>query len=402
MFRKVKLSAITLFVLCFVMNSNGLAQNSNQLGLAVLDLAAEYGIDEAMSGPVTQRLRQEIQNSGVFNVIDRYEMSDKLAAVGIDPKSCNTPEKVAEAGRAVGVERVLVGSFTKIGAMISVSVKVINSLNGKVLDTKTVDCSCPIEEVITTTLPQIAAHISGKPVSTPLKATVAPKTQQPVQTSTITSTPATTTPQQQSQSTRKSNKGEFLTNTEHFGVQIGIDRSNLAVNSGAENFKPITGLALGFALEFNAQNTFSIRPEIWVHLRGSKIDTGDEDSDFRITYYSIPILAKFNFNKSGNTFPSLYIGPEFSAVQLMKTGDFSSSDEDDREALKKLFSWTDFGITLGGTLHVNNLYFDIRYYEGIKDILKKVDEDDLGGFTQDEDAYRKNQTFTFTVGYHFL
>jgi len=389
-----------LFIIVLIFSSTtSYSQNSNQLALLVLDLSVEYGIDEALSVPVTQRFRQELQNTGAFRVIDRNEMIQKLSSVGINPANCRTAEKAAEAGKSYGTERVITGSFSKIGNMITISVKMINSLTGQVVSSHSMDCNCPIEEVITTTLSQLAAKVAGQTPpavvasSEPATAPTQPETYTPPQ-STYTSAPV-----QKSQTPQRQSQGNFRDAKEHFGVQLGIDFSNIIVDNGQEYFKSRSGLALGFGLEFNANKTISFRPEIWVHSRGCKVEIADETTDWKITYYSLPFLVKFNIGTSRTIYPSFYIGPEFSYVVLMELGDLKTSDEDDKDSLKDLFHFTDVGLTLGATMHINKFYVDLRYYEGIKNILKEIE--DTPNTTQQDDASRKNRTISFTVGYHF-
>jgi|GEM_PF-2907734 len=387
-----------LFLLTILLFSSNLiyAQGSHQLGLAVIDLSVEYGIDAALSVPISQRLRQELQTTGVYNVLDRNVMLEKLNGTGLDPASINTPEKAAEAGRNAGVERVLLGSFSKIGNMITVSVQVVNSLSGQVVDTKTIDCNCPIEDVMTTTLTQLAGQLAGKPVAAPQPlATTTQPTQVVAEPEPVaTPQPTYTAPKKQLNTGTTRNSGSY------FGVQLGIDSSNLAVNEGQEYFKPRTGLALGFAAEFNADQQVSIRAEIWTHSRGTSIEPdSSETTDWKITYYSMPLLVKFNFSDKPTYF-SVYGGIELGYVVLMELGDLKSSDPDDDEALRDFFEFTDFGLTFGATMHVDHLYFDLRYYHGLKNILKDID--DLQGAVQEDDAFRKNRTVSITVGYHFF
>ena len=136
-------------------------QMAKRFNIAVLDLELDKNIPEEYQITLSNRLRQELINTGRFAVIERGRMQDILAEQGLQLSGCTSDECVIEAGRLLGVEQMVAGSVGRVGRTYSVILRRIDVQSGQILDAQGVDCPCEIEEVMTSSLKQAATLIAG-------------------------------------------------------------------------------------------------------------------------------------------------------------------------------------------------------------------------------------------------
>ena len=132
----------------------------NQITIAVLELDAS-GFSKVEAKVFTERLRTEIFKTGKYTVLERDKMNDILTEQGFQLSGCVSNECVVEAGRLIGVEYMVVGSMARIGALITVNIRMIDVETAKVLAVATEDCECRIEEFLMSGLNRVAVKFSG-------------------------------------------------------------------------------------------------------------------------------------------------------------------------------------------------------------------------------------------------
>lgn len=111
------------------------------------------------------------------------------------------------------------------------------------------------------------------------------------------------------------------------GLKGGVNISNFT----AVPFNNVSKSALvsfhgGGFINFLLGDNFSIQPEALFSTQGSKLDDGTNKLSYKVSYLSIPVMAKFEFN--GGFF--LEAGPQFSFklsedVPNSSVGDFAKS-----------------------------------------------------------------------------
>jgi len=152
--------SILNFFVCLLFTANVMAQSSGKVNIAVMNLEAP-DVSSSAQLALSDRLRVELFNTGRFSVMERNQMQDILKEQGFQQTGCTTNECVVEAGRLLGVDRMIAGSVGKVGTIYTVSLRMIDIETGRIMLTKTEDCNCPIEEVLTTSLKNIALKIAG-------------------------------------------------------------------------------------------------------------------------------------------------------------------------------------------------------------------------------------------------
>lgn len=89
------------------------------------------------------------------------------------------------------------------------------------------------------------------------------------------------------------------------GVKAGVNFSNF-VNSNFDH-STLVGFHAGGILAFLLGNNFAIQPEVLFSTQGARVNTGTSTEDYKISYLTVPVMAKYRFN--GGFY--LEAGPQF-------------------------------------------------------------------------------------------
>ncbi len=135
----------------------------NKVNIAVLELKGE-GISSSEARIITSRLRTDLFNTNKFTVVEREVMNDILQEQGFQMSACTSNECVVEVGKLLGVRLMVAGDIGKIGNLFTISIRMIDVQNGKILKTATEDCECKIETVLIESVKNVAEILSGQKV----------------------------------------------------------------------------------------------------------------------------------------------------------------------------------------------------------------------------------------------
>ena len=81
---------------------------------AVLDFEGS-GINTQEAQVLTERLGSELVNTGALIMVERNQMSEIMEEQGFQQSGCTSAECAAEIGALLGVQKMITGSFGKIG-----------------------------------------------------------------------------------------------------------------------------------------------------------------------------------------------------------------------------------------------------------------------------------------------
>jgi hypothetical protein len=95
------------------------------------------------------------------------------------------------------------------------------------------------------------------------------------------------------------------------GPKAGVNISNYT-GSDVES-EALVGFHLGGILNFGIGEVFSIQPEVLFSTQGAKIDNGNQKTEFKTSYVSVPVMLKFR-SRGGFYF-------EFGPQASFKTGE---------------------------------------------------------------------------------
>lgn len=164
-----------------------------------------------------------------------------------------------------------------------------------------------------------------------------------------------------------------------FGIKAGLNYANqtgtdLTINS--ENYKTtdaITSYHAGLIAEIKLTDGFSVQPELLYSTQGASYKNTTTEFKNELGYLSIPVLAKFHFNKT----VSLDLGPQASFL-LSERNDFDIKNSETFE----------FGLAGGLGINITkNLFIQGRYVVGLTEASK--------------DAQAKNSVLQISAGISF-
>lgn len=164
-----------------------------------------------------------------------------------------------------------------------------------------------------------------------------------------------------------------------FGIKAGLNYANqtgtdITINS--ENYNTtdaITSYHAGLIAEIKLTDGFSVQPELLYSTQGASYKNATTEFKNKLGYLSIPVLAKFHFNKT----VSLDLGPQASFL-LSEKNDFDIKNSETFE----------FGLAGGLGINITkNLFIQGRYVVGLTEVSK--------------DAQAKNSVVQISAGISF-
>ncbi len=121
-----------------------------KINIAVNDLSAK-NIQQSDAEIISERLRSELHNTGVFKVMERNDMSSILKEQGFQRTgACDEASCLVEVGQLLGVDRMVAGSIGKISSMHTISLRMINVTTGEIMFTVNEDYQGDLSGVLTT------------------------------------------------------------------------------------------------------------------------------------------------------------------------------------------------------------------------------------------------------------
>ena len=149
-----------------------------------------------------------------------------------------------------------------------------------------------------------------------------------------------------------------------FGIKGGLNYANqsgsgITINTDNYNKEAITSYHAGLIAEIKVTNGFSVQPELLYSTQGATYKNAFEEFKNELGYISIPVLAKFNFNKT----VSLDLGPQASfLLSERKNVNFKDSES------------FEFGVAGGLTLSVTkNIFLQARYVLGLTEASRDAE-----------------------------
>ncbi|MBE9511528.1 MAG: PorT family protein [Bacteroidetes bacterium] len=166
------------------------------------------------------------------------------------------------------------------------------------------------------------------------------------------------------------------------GVKFGFNSSKFTgTDIPGKGIASIPGLTLGYFINYEVSNRFSLQSELLFTTKGCRINTvGDIYLHNIFTYIEIPILAKWTFITEKKWRPYLHGGP-FLDFKLLVFNE---------EGFPEDFRKIDLGLILGAGIRFNKISFGVNYNRGFLNFDQSEKNIDL-----------KNQTISVVVGFSF-
>jgi len=100
-----------------------------KMQIAVLDLQPK-GSSTIIAGAVTDMIRSDMVDAGVFSVVERNQMDQILREQGFQASGCNDQACAVQMGKLLSAKKILVGEVTQVGKNILITVRIVDVENG--------------------------------------------------------------------------------------------------------------------------------------------------------------------------------------------------------------------------------------------------------------------------------
>ena len=122
-FRKTAFLAATM-----LLSTGAFAQGKPTI--AVLNIATKGLVQDAQAMGYLVRL--ELEKTGVYSVMDRYEVADVVAKAPFSVDSCFSKTCLVDIGRHLGVAKMMSGSAERFGEKIVITLRLIDVASGTI------------------------------------------------------------------------------------------------------------------------------------------------------------------------------------------------------------------------------------------------------------------------------
>ena len=118
-----------LFYFVFILSAVFAQSNQAKPTAAVLDFEGS-GITNQEAQVLTERLGSELVQTDVMIMVERNQMSEIMDEQGLQQSGCTTAECAAEIGALLGVQKMITGSFGKIGNTYTIEARMFSVETG--------------------------------------------------------------------------------------------------------------------------------------------------------------------------------------------------------------------------------------------------------------------------------
>jgi TolB-like protein len=121
---------------------------SAQETIAVIEFEG-LGISQTEAKALTNRLRDELVNTGKYTVIERGKMEEILKEQAFQQIGCTSDECAVEVGKLLSVEGIIIGSISNVGSVYSVSARIVSVESGEITKSAIYDYQGSIDDLLT-------------------------------------------------------------------------------------------------------------------------------------------------------------------------------------------------------------------------------------------------------------
>ena len=151
-----------ILILLFFIYINGFSDSAKP-AVAVIDFQAKEGVTKELSSTLTDYFRSKLFQLEKYLLVTRNDMSLILKEQNFQLSGCTSEECVVQAGKILGVEKIITGSLGMVGDLYVVNIKMIRVSSGIVEIVDSVQVKG--QEMILKALDLLAREMSGEDVS---------------------------------------------------------------------------------------------------------------------------------------------------------------------------------------------------------------------------------------------
>ncbi|MBI4976951.1 MAG: hypothetical protein HZC28_05680 [Spirochaetes bacterium] len=177
-------SRLIAFLMTLLLAAVSFAQDQ-KMRIAIMELTPSSGVSADVGSSVSELMRTEMFNTGLFRVVEREQMDKIMKEQALQSTGCTDTECAVQVGKLLAVDRMLVGKISKLGTKFIINARIINVERGEMefAEKATVESENDLDRAVSQFAQAIAARIrstkSGGPAFVQPKATVKPSDARP-------------------------------------------------------------------------------------------------------------------------------------------------------------------------------------------------------------------------------
>jgi TolB-like protein len=107
----------------------GVPARADKMRVAVVDFHAR-GIPVSVAQNVSELVRNEMINTGLYTVIERSQMGEILKEQGIQQTGCTDLSCAVEIGKVLSANKIMLGTVMKMGSSIIITGRIVDVQSG--------------------------------------------------------------------------------------------------------------------------------------------------------------------------------------------------------------------------------------------------------------------------------
>lgn len=315
-------------------------QAQSKTSIAVLPLSSN-GISPSEALVLTDELLSVLVQSDVYTVVERGNMESILKEQGFQMSGCTSSECAVEAGKLLGVQKMIAGSVGKLGTIYNINLRLFDVETGEIEQNISQKHEGSVEELLDVTA-QLGRQLSNyNPESSNNKMTSSPDRSSPFPENRI-------------------------------GLWAGANFPKTSTLSNVNG-----GFTAGLLYKTKIAGRLYIQPE--VSYAGSEIEVYEPDDILKLDYLQIAALFAYELNSSNmkNFFFNLSAGPALNLI-LSAENDYEGYVADVKSEVNGNGFLAIVGVGIGFKISQVIITLDGRYENSFDTILKDDQDSEVG------------------------
>jgi hypothetical protein len=337
----MSVNKIIIFVILLSISiASALLASQDNISIAVLPLQGN-GISPAETLVLTDELSSVIVHSGNYIVVERSNMESILEEQGFQLSGCASTECAVEAGKLLGVNKMVTGSVGKLGEIYNINLRMFDVGTGQIEKTVGQKHEGSIEELLDV-INKLGYELSGKSALS-------------LQNNKTSANDSENNGKMQPTSYQSKNK---------IGLWLGINFPRTSTLSEVG-----TGYRAGLYYKANLSSQFYIQPEL--SYATSTIEYYEPDDILKFEYLNVTLLLSYEIISTNidDFILILEAGPALNSILSAKEEYEGYTSDIKSEVNDNSFSIV-LGIGLGIRLGKIMTTLGIRYERGLSTIFK--------------------------------
>ncbi len=252
--------------------------------IAVLALQGN-GISPSEANVLTDELRSVLVQTGKYDVLERNNMESILNEQGFQMSGCTSAECAVEAGKLLGVQKMVGGSVGKLGTLYNISIRIFDVQTGRIEKTETRRHEGSIEQLLDL-IKQIGYALAETSIEISDQIEFENK-----------------------QAQKEKMPEQTMQKKSGFSIKAGISSATTTRHSADK-----IGFVIGGAFRYNVFNDMGLQTELFYTTRNFEYFGSEETMHFENLQIALLLSYHVILLKTGNIILNFNAGPSYNFI----------------------------------------------------------------------------------------